>query len=117
MSHTLNRVTVQGRAGPPFVHLQRDGPVSASVEIEIEDLPRTNITVVGIGIDAAAIAALTPGEILRAEGILRIDPETGTFFVFAERAARMVARGGELVSQATSVNELDRLAAVFTPSV
>ena len=109
MEHTLNRVTVQGRTGSPVVRLSRDGPVFASVDVEIEDLPHTNITVAAIGYDAAAIAALKPGEMLRAEGILRLDPESGDFFVFASRATRMAARGPEVVAIPTATSELARL--------
>ena len=109
MEHTLNCVTVQGRTGSPVVRLSRDGPVFASVEVEIEDLPRTTITVAGIGFDAAAIAALRPGEFLHAEGILRLDPETGEFFVFASKASRMAARGPGVVAVATALTELERL--------
>ena len=109
MEHTLNRVTVQGRTGSPVVRLSRDGPVFASVEVEIEDLPRTTITVAGIGFDAAAIAALRPGELLNAEGILRLDPESGDFFVFASKASRMTTRGPALVALPTALTDLDRL--------
>lgn len=109
MEHTRNEVTVQGRTGSPVVRLSRDGPVFASVDVEIEDLPRTTITVAGIGVDAAVIGALRPGELLRAEGVLRLDPESREFFVFAAKAVRIVQRGGELVALATPLSALDRL--------
>lgn len=109
MEHTWNQVTVQGRTGSPVVRLSRDGPVFASVDVEIEELPRTTITVAGIGVDAAAIGSLRPGELLRAEGVLRLDPESREFFVFASKAVRLTQRGSELVALATPLAALDRL--------
>jgi len=114
MEQTLNRVTVQGRAGVPMVRLSRDGPVFASAEVEIEALPKTTITVTGIGQEAAAIAALSPGDVLRAEGPLVINPELGEFYVFADKAARMVPRGRDLVAAPPSRRDLDRLASLLT---
>jgi hypothetical protein len=113
MPHTLNRVTVQGPCGPPVLRLTRDGPVFASTEVEIEDLPKTCITVAAIGADAAAIASVVPGDVLRVEGLLRVDPESGDVFVFAQHASRMVRRGFDLVAQPTSLQDLDRLASVL----
>jgi len=116
MTQTRNSVTVQGPAGPPVVRLSRDGPVFASVPVEIDDLPRTAITVAGIGLEAATIASLGPGETLRVEGFLRLDAESGAFYVFAAKAARMVARGDELVAVPTSVSDLSRLETVLAPT-
>ncbi len=116
MPHTLNRVTVQGACGTPVVRLTRDGPVFASADVEIEDLPKTRITVAALGLDAAAIASVVPGDVLKAEGILRRDPASGEFFVFAEHASRMVRRGFDLVAEPTSLQDLDRLASALTPA-
>jgi hypothetical protein len=114
MEHTYNRVAVQGPASAPTVRLSRDGPVFASVEVEIETLPKTTVTVTGIGAEAAAIAALNPGDVLRAEGPLVVNPEHGDYYVFADKASRMVRRGQDLVSVPPSRRDLDRMASLLT---
>ncbi len=114
MEQTYNRVVVQGRAGAPTVRLSRDGPVFASAEVEIEALPKTTVTVAAIGQEAAAIAALSPGDVLRAEGPLVVNPELGEFYVFADKAARMVRRGHDLVAAPPSKQDLERLASLLS---
>ena len=115
MLHTENHVTLQGRARAPTVRLSPGGPIFASVDLEVDDLPRTAITVAGIGLEAAAIACTEKGSLLRVEGSLTVDPETSEVYVRATKASRLVERGFSLVAVAPSRAELDRLAAVLTP--
>ncbi len=114
MRNTENHVTLQGRARAPTVRLSASDPVVATVDLEIEDLPRTEITVVGVGLEAAAIAAAEKGSLLRVEGTLAVDPETHALFVQATGVVRLVRRGYDLVPVGPSVAELDRLASVLT---
>lgn len=116
MQHTINRVVLQGRAGPPTVRLSPDGPIFASAELTIADEPTVTVTVCGIGIDAAAIADTASGAILRVEGALTLDHETRTFFVFADEARRMVPQGFDLVPVTPSMRTFDRLERFFLPA-
>jgi len=117
MKHELNEITVQGHVGAPTVRLSREGPVFASVPVRICELPRTDVTVTGIGLEAAGIACLRRGNILRAEGRLALDPATGEVYVQATSVARMVLEGFDMRAVAPSVEELDRLAALIdTPA-
>lgn len=113
MQQTRNQVSLQGRTGVPTVRLTRDGPVFASVSVTISDVPRTEITVTGLGLEAAGIACLRRGDLLRVEGVLAIDPTTGEAYVQATAVAKLVARGSTLVPVSPSVDELDRLAALL----
>ena len=115
MQHTENHVTLQGRARAPTVRLSAGGPVFASVALEVDDLPRTAITIAGVGLEAAAIACAEKGSLLRVEGTLAVDPETSEVYVRATKAARLVERGFSLVAVPPSLAELRRLAAVLTP--
>ncbi|MCL4807785.1 MAG: hypothetical protein KJ062_08305 [Thermoanaerobaculia bacterium] len=117
MRNTENHVTLQGRARAPTVRLTANGPVVATVDLEIEDLPRTEITVVGLGLEAAAIAGAEKGSLLRVEGALAFDPETRSLFVQATEVVRLIQRGYDLVPVGPSVAELDRLASVLTPAI
>lgn len=113
MHHTLNQVCLQGQAGAPTVRLTRDGPVFASVPLTISDVPRTEITVTGLGLEAAGIACLRRGDLLRAEGQLALDAETGEFYVQANAVSKLVVRGSDVQTVGPSVDELDRLAALL----
>ena len=96
-----------------MVRLTRDGPVFASVPLTISDVPRTEITITGLGLEAAGIACLRRGDLLRAEGQLALDPETGEFYVQASAVAKLVVRGSGVQAVGPSVDELDRLAALL----
>lgn len=113
MEHPRNQVSLQGRTGAPTVRLTRDGPVFASVPLTISDIPRTEITVTGLGLEAAGIACLRRGDLLRVEGVLALDPTTGDFYVQATAVAKLIARGTSLVPIGPSVDELDRLATLL----
>ncbi|MEO6324605.1 MAG: hypothetical protein ABIT01_06285 [Thermoanaerobaculia bacterium] len=113
MDHSLNQVSLQGRVGAPIVRLTRDGPVFASVPVAISDVPRTEITVTGLGLEAAGIACLKRGDLLRVEGSLALDPETGEYYVHASAVAKLVVRGFSVQAVSPSVDELDRLAALL----
>lgn len=116
MQHTINRVVLQGRVGPPTVRLSPDGPIFASTELTISDAPTVTVTVCGIGIDAAAIADTGSGTILRVEGALTYDHEARTFYVFADQVRRMVPQGFDLVPVAPSMRTFDRLERFFVPA-
>lgn len=116
VQHTLNQVSLQGRAGAPTVRLTRDGPVFASVPLTISELPRTEVTVTGLGLEAAGIACLRRGDLLHAEGRLALDPETGELYVQASAVAKLVPRGSTYEAVSPSVDELDRLAALLPSS-
>lgn len=116
MQHTLNQVSLQGRAGAPTVRLSRDGPVFASVLLTVEDVPDTDVLVAGIGLEAAGIACLKRGDLLRAEGRFARDPESGELYVQATAVARLLVRGTSVQAVAPSVDELDRLAALLPSS-
>lgn len=111
MKHELNEITVQGRAGAPTIRLTRGGPVFASVSVRLSELPAADVTVTGLGLEAAGIACLRPGDVLRAEGRLALDPETGEFYVQANAVARMEPFGSDLRAVAPSLEEFDRLEA------
>lgn len=113
MHHLANEVTLQGRVGPPTVRLARGQPFFASVELEFSVLPRTTVTVAALGMDAATIAACRPGDLLRAEGEIALDPESGEFFVMAASATRLVVQGTALVPLRASLADFDRLEAVL----
>jgi len=113
VQQTHNQVSLQGRTGPPTVRLTRDGPVFASVPVTISDVPRMEITVTGLGLEAAGIVCLRRGDLLRVEGVLALDPSTGDAYVQATAVAKLVATGTSLVPIGPSVDELDRLAALL----
>jgi hypothetical protein len=113
MKHEKNDVTIQGPVGAPTVRLSREGPVFASVPLRISEYPHTEITVTGIGLEAAGIACLRRGNLLRVEGRLAIDPATREVYVWATAVARMEQRGFELHAVAPSLEEFDRLSALF----
>ncbi|MEO6325970.1 MAG: hypothetical protein ABIT01_00855 [Thermoanaerobaculia bacterium] len=115
MKHELNEVTVQGPAGPPTIRFTRGGPIFASVSIRICELPRTEVTVTGLGSEAAGIACLRPGDVLRAEGQLSVDHSTGELYVYANAVARMETDGSTLRPVAPSLAEFDRLEALVLP--
>ncbi|MCG3193057.1 MAG: hypothetical protein DIJKHBIC_02306 [Thermoanaerobaculia bacterium] len=117
MQHERNEVVVQGAIGAPIIRLSREGPVFASVPVRICEFPRTEITVTGLGLEAAGIACLRRGNILRAEGRLALDPATGEVYVQAMRVARMVPDGSDMRAIAPSVEELDRLASLIDAPV
>jgi hypothetical protein len=113
MKHTLNRIVLQGRAGPPTVRLSPDGPIFASTELQIDEYPDVTITVSGYGIDAAGIADTESGGILRVLGTLSFDPASKSFYVLADQVRRMVAEGGVLVPHAPSMKTFDRFEKIF----
>ena len=113
MQHTLNRVTLQGRIGPPTVRLTPAGPIFASAELTIGEHPDTTVTVCGIGIDAACIADTASGPMLYVEGELAVDPESGSYYVFANTVRRMALQGGEYVPVAPSMHVFDRFERVL----
>jgi hypothetical protein len=116
MQHTLNRVVLQGTVGPPTVRLSPDGPIFASTELRIAEIPDVTITVSGIGIDAAGIAESTRGDTLRVEGELAFDPDAQTFYVYADQVRRMVEQGGVLVAHAPSMKTFDKFERFFVDS-
>ena len=109
----INRVTLQGVVGPPTVRLSPIGPIFASAELIVAELPTITITVAGIGIDAAGIAECRDGDILRVEGSLAFDHPEQSFYVFANEVRRMVPRGGALVPEAPSIRTFDKFERVF----
>ena len=104
---------LQGTVGPPTVRLSPDGPIFASTELRVSEVPDVTITVSGIGIDAAGIAESARGDTLRVEGELAFDPDARTFYVYADRVRRMVEQGGVLVAHAPSMKTFDRFERFF----
>lgn len=113
MKNTINRIVLQGRAGPPTVRLSPEGPIFASTELQIDEHPDVTITVSGYGIDAAGIADTESGGILRVLGTLCFDPASETFYVLADQVRRMVEQGGVLVPHAPSMKTFDRFEKIF----
>ena len=110
---SINRVTLQGVVGAPTIRLCPDGPIYASTELVIAELPTVTITVCGIGIDAAGIAECRNGDILRVEGSLAFDHPEQSFYIFASEVRRMIPRGDALVPEAPSIRTFDKFERVF----
>lgn len=113
MHQRINRVTLQGRIGPPTVRLSPEGPIFASAELEISDSPTATIAVCGYGIDAAGIAEAETGGIVRVTGELALDPPSNSFYVLASEVRRMEPQGHTLVARTPSLKTFDRFELLF----
>lgn len=113
MHHTINRIVVQGRAGPPTVRLSPEGPIFASTELQLDEHPDVTVTVSGYGIDAAGIAEARSGDLLRVLGTLAFDARSQALYIVADQVRRMVKEGGTLVARAPSMKTFDRFENIF----
>ena len=108
MKHTINKVVLQGRAGPPTIQLSPTGRIFTSTELQIDDFADTTVPVYGAGTAAGCIAAREAGDYLHIEGELAFDAKNKCFYVFAHTAIRMKEQEGTLIPLASSMNALDR---------
>ena len=113
MGNTLNQVTLQGTVGAPKMTFHPDGlgPLFASADLELDRSPSTSITVAGLGSEAGVIGTMKRGEILRVEGALTLDRQSGEFYVFCHTAARFTDQGGSLSAKPPTLAELSSLGA------
>jgi hypothetical protein len=113
MKHTINKIVLQGRAGPPTVRLSPAGRIFTSTELQINDCADTTVPVYGAGAAAGCIADGKAGDYLHVEGELAFDAEKKRFYVFAHTSRRMKEQDGALVPLASSMNALDRFEKLF----
>jgi hypothetical protein len=75
MKHTINKITLQGRAGPSTLRLSPDGQLLASTDVQINDDPEASVIAVGIGGNALFIADAVTGDYLHIEGELAFNAQ------------------------------------------